>query len=83
MILNTESQGAARVTSAQFRKFRIVSLLFADDVILLASVAHDLWQALGWFVVGCETVRMRVNTSEFEAMVLLQKKVDCPSPLGR
>lgn len=33
----------------------IPSLLFVDDVVLLASLNSDLKLALGWFTTKCET----------------------------
>ncbi len=61
-----------------FRNLRTVLLLFADDVVLLASLVRDLQQALGQFAAECEAVGMRVSTFKSEAMVLCQKMMDCP-----
>ncbi|KAI3352670.1 hypothetical protein L3Q82_020124 [Scortum barcoo] len=62
--------------SVQFGDHRISSLLFADDVVLLASSDCDLLHVLGRFAAECEAVGMRVSTSKPEAMVLSQKRVD-------
>lgn len=51
------------------------SLLFAENLVLLASSDQDLKNAQEWFAAECEVVVMRVSLSE--AMVLCQKTVDC------
>ena len=56
-----------------FGDLRIGSLLFADDAVLLASSVRDLQFSLHQFV--AETARMRINTSESQALVLSQKKL--------
>ncbi|XP_035857605.1 uncharacterized protein LOC118495173 [Sander lucioperca] len=53
------------------------TLLFADYVVLVTSSDCDLLHALRWFVVECGEVRVRVSTSESEAVVFCQKMVDC------
>jgi len=58
-----------RVESVLFWDLRIASLLFADDVVLLASSDRDLQHTLWQFAAECEAVSMRVSTSMFEAMV--------------
>ena len=60
----------------RFSGLQILSLLFADDVILLASSNSDLQVALGGFAAQCEATGMK--TSKSEAMVLSWKRVDCP-----
>uniref|UniRef100_A0A7N8Y8H8 Reverse transcriptase domain-containing protein n=1 Tax=Mastacembelus armatus TaxID=205130 RepID=A0A7N8Y8H8_9TELE len=59
------SQGPEGV---QFGDHRISSLLFADDVVLLAPSSQDLQRALGQFATECEAARMRISTSKSEAM---------------
>jgi len=59
--------------SVRLGDLRIASLLFADDVVLLATSDHELQHALGRFAAECETVEMRVSTSKSEAMVLFRK----------
>jgi len=54
----------------RFGYLRIASLLFEDDVVLLAISDPDLQHALGRFAAKCEAVGMRVSTSKSEAMVL-------------
>ena len=56
----------------EFGVLRILSLLFADDVVLLASSKSDLKLSLGQFAAEWEAVEMTISTSKFEAMVLSQ-----------
>uniref|UniRef100_A0A672FD98 Reverse transcriptase domain-containing protein n=1 Tax=Salarias fasciatus TaxID=181472 RepID=A0A672FD98_SALFA len=74
------SQGPEGV---RFGDHRISSLLFADDVVLLASSNQDLQHALGRFAAECEATGMRISTSKSEAMVLDRNKVACPLQVGR
>ncbi|KAK3528570.1 hypothetical protein QTP70_003744 [Hemibagrus guttatus] len=53
----------------RFGDHRISSLIFADDVVLLAPSSLDLQHALGHFAAECEAAGMRVSTSKSEAMV--------------
>uniref|UniRef100_A0A3Q2XCZ8 Reverse transcriptase domain-containing protein n=1 Tax=Haplochromis burtoni TaxID=8153 RepID=A0A3Q2XCZ8_HAPBU len=61
-----------------FGGLRISSLLFTDDVVLLASSGDGLQFALERFAAECEAVGMRITTSKSEATVLSRKKVECP-----
>ncbi|KAK3529325.1 hypothetical protein QTP70_029151 [Hemibagrus guttatus] len=61
---------------------RISSLIFADDVVLLAPSSLDLQHALGRFAAECEAAGMRVSTSKSEVMVLDQKTVACTLQVG-
>ncbi|KAK3539668.1 hypothetical protein QTP70_011124 [Hemibagrus guttatus] len=65
-----------------FGDHRISLLIFADDVVLLASSGLDLQHALGRFAAECEAAGMRVSTSKSEAMVLDRKKVVCTLQVG-
>ncbi|TWW62372.1 R2DM Retrovirus-related Pol polyprotein from type II retrotransposable element [Takifugu flavidus] len=65
------------VEGIRFGDLRIASLLFADDVVLLASSARDLQLSLDRFAAACEAAGMRISTSKSEAMVLDRKKVEC------
>ncbi|TWW64132.1 hypothetical protein D4764_03G0011400 [Takifugu flavidus] len=56
---------------------QIGSLLFADDVVLLASSARDLQRSLDRFAAECEVAGMRISTFKSKAMVLSRKKVEC------
>ncbi|KAK3557882.1 hypothetical protein QTP86_003282 [Hemibagrus guttatus] len=72
--ISRRSQGLEGV---RFEDHRISSLIFADDVVLLAPSSLDLKHALGRFAAECEAAGMRVSTSKSEAMVLDRKKVAC------
>ncbi|KAI3368412.1 hypothetical protein L3Q82_025369 [Scortum barcoo] len=76
--ISRRSQGPEGV---RFGNHRISSLLFADDVVLLASSSQDLQHVLGRFAAECEATLagMRISTSKSEAMVLDRKRVaKCP-----
>ncbi|KAK3514359.1 hypothetical protein QTP70_015886 [Hemibagrus guttatus] len=77
--ISRRSQGLVGV---RFGDHRISSLIFADDVVLLASSGLDLQHALGRFAAECEAAGMRVSTSKSEAMVLDRKKVACTLQVG-
>ncbi|KAK3546788.1 hypothetical protein QTP86_001940 [Hemibagrus guttatus] len=77
--ISRRSQGLEGV---RFGDHRISSLIFADDVVLLASSSLDLQHALGRFAAECEAAGMRVSTSKSEAMVLDRKKVACTLQVG-
>ncbi|KAK3543834.1 hypothetical protein QTP70_030081 [Hemibagrus guttatus] len=77
--ISRHSQGLEGV---QFGDHRIPSLIFADDVVLLAPSRLDLQYALGRFAAECEAAGMRVSTSKSEAMVLDRKKVACTLQVG-
>uniref|UniRef100_A0A672HW37 Sesquipedalian n=1 Tax=Salarias fasciatus TaxID=181472 RepID=A0A672HW37_SALFA len=69
----------------QFGDHRVSSLLFADDVLLLAPWNLD-HHALGRFVAEFEVTGMRISTSKSKVLVLDlvldQKKVVCPLQVG-
>ncbi|KAK3507833.1 hypothetical protein QTP70_001201 [Hemibagrus guttatus] len=77
--ISRRSQGLEGV---RFGDHRISSLIFAEDVVLLAPSSLDLQHALGRFAAECEAAGMRVSTSKSEAMVLDQKKVACTLQVG-
>ncbi|KAK3573226.1 hypothetical protein QTP86_015140, partial [Hemibagrus guttatus] len=77
--ISRRSQGLEGV---RFGDHRISSLIFADDVVLLAPSSLDLQHALGRFAAECEVGGMRVSTSKPEAMVLDWKKVACTLQVG-
>ncbi|TWW81730.1 R2DM Retrovirus-related Pol polyprotein from type II retrotransposable element [Takifugu flavidus] len=64
------------VEGIRFGDLRIGSLLFADDVVLLASSARDLQLSLDRFAAACEAAGMKISTSKSKAMVLDRKKVE-------
>ena len=78
--ISRRSQGLEGVW---FGSHWISSLLFADDVVLLAPSSRDLQHVLGRFAAECEAAEMRISTSKFEAMVLDRKKVACSLQAGR
>ncbi|KAI3363176.1 hypothetical protein L3Q82_011545, partial [Scortum barcoo] len=78
-VLRERSQGPEGV---RFGNHRISSLLFADDVVLLASSSQDLQRVLERFAAECEAAGMRISTSKSEAMVLDRKRVACPLRVG-
>ncbi|KAK3548671.1 hypothetical protein QTP70_016417, partial [Hemibagrus guttatus] len=77
--ISRRSQGLEGV---RFGDHRISSLIFADDVVLLAPSSLDLQHALRRFAAECEAAGMRVSTSKSEAMVLDRKKVACTLQVG-
>uniref|UniRef100_A0A8C6Q6L6 Reverse transcriptase domain-containing protein n=1 Tax=Nothobranchius furzeri TaxID=105023 RepID=A0A8C6Q6L6_NOTFU len=72
--ISRHSQG---VEGIRFGGLRIRSLLFADDVVLLASSERDLQLSLEQFAVDCEAAGMRISSSKSETMVLIRKRVEC------
>ena len=66
----------------QVGDLKIASLLFADDVVLMAPSALDLQHSLDWFAAKCEAAGMRISTSKSEAMILSRKPVDCLLRVG-
>ncbi|KAI3371645.1 hypothetical protein L3Q82_024214 [Scortum barcoo] len=77
--ISRRSQGPEGV---RFGNHRISSLLFADDVVLMASSGQDLQHVLERFAAECEAAGMRISTSKSEAMVLDRKRVACPLQVG-
>ncbi|XP_075957732.1 E3 ubiquitin-protein ligase CBL-B-B isoform X1 [Anarhichas minor] len=77
--ISRRSLGAENV---RFGGLGIASVLFVDDVVLLASSDHDLQHSLGRFAAECEAAGMRVSTSKSKAMVLCRKPVDCSLQVG-
>uniref|UniRef100_A0A8C6M1L2 Reverse transcriptase domain-containing protein n=1 Tax=Nothobranchius furzeri TaxID=105023 RepID=A0A8C6M1L2_NOTFU len=72
--ISRHSQG---VEGIRFAGLRIRSLLFADDVVLLASSERDLQLSLERFAAECEAAGMRISSSKSETMVLIRKRVEC------
>ncbi len=77
--ISRRSQGPEGVG---FGDHAISSLLFADDVVVLATSDQDLQHALERFAAECEAVGMRISASKSEAMVLSRKRVACPLQVG-
>ncbi|TWW71222.1 hypothetical protein D4764_17G0007050 [Takifugu flavidus] len=76
------SKRSREVEGVELDGRKISSLLFADDVVLLAPLNRDLQQMLGWFKTECEAAGMRISTSKSESMVLARKKVECLLQVG-
>ena len=76
------SRRSRGVEGVRFGGLRVASLLFADDVVLLASSGQDLQLSLGRFAAECEAVGMRISGSKSETMVLSRKRVECPLRVG-
>ena len=56
---------------------RVESLLFADDLALLASSADGLQRALDRFAAECSSSGMRISTAKTEVMVLSRQPEQC------
>ncbi|TWW66772.1 hypothetical protein D4764_20G0008040 [Takifugu flavidus] len=63
------SRRSRGVEGVEFGGRKILSLLFADDVVLLAPLSRDLQQMLGRFATECEAAGMRISTSKSKSMV--------------
>ncbi|KAK0135463.1 LINE-1 retrotransposable element ORF2 protein [Merluccius polli] len=77
--ISRRSQG---VEGVRFGDLRIRSLLFADDVVLLAPSDRDLQLSLDRFAAECKAAGMRISTSKSESMVLNRKRVECTLRVG-
>ncbi len=82
IFMNRISRRSQGVEGVRFGDLRIGSLLFADDVVLLASSGRDLQLSLDRFAAGCEVAGMRISTSKSKYMVLSWKRVECPLRVG-
>ena len=76
------SRCSQAVEGVRFGDLRIGSLLFADDVVLLASSGRDLLLSLERFAAECEAAGMRISTSKSKTMVLSRKRVECLLRVG-
>ncbi|TWW73293.1 Cell division cycle protein 20 -like protein p55CDC [Takifugu flavidus] len=76
------SRRSRGVKGVEFCGRKISSLLFADDVVLLAPSSRDLQHILGQFMTECEAAGMWISTSKSESMVLTRKKVECLLRVG-
>ena len=57
----------------QFGGVRISSLLFADDVVLLAPSGGDLQLSVEWFAAECEAAEMRISPSNLRPWFSVRK----------
>ncbi|KAK0132885.1 Retrovirus-related Pol polyprotein from type-2 retrotransposable element R2DM [Merluccius polli] len=70
------------IEGVRFGDLRIGSLLFVDDVVLLALSDRDLQLLLDRFAAKCKAAGMRISTSKSESMVLNRKRVECTLRVG-
>lgn len=73
LLMNSISTHCWDEVSVKFRNLKMLSLLVAADVALLASSVHNLQQALGRFTTEYEAAGMRVTTLKLEVLKLLPK----------
>ena len=66
-----------------FGGLQIPSLLFADDVVLLASSKSDLQLSLGQIAAESEAAWMTISTSKTEVIVPSWKSMDSPGWVER
>ena len=59
------------VKDVWFGNLWVTSLLFADDVVLMASTCQDLQRTLEQSAAECEAAGMKVSSSKSEAIVLI------------
>ena len=77
MFMNKISRRSVGEESVQVGDLRIVSQLFADDLVLLDSSVGDFQQTQGRFAAEREAVGATVNISKSEAGVPSRKTGDC------
>ena len=77
--ISRRSQGEGGI---RLGELRVASLLFADDVVLMAPSVQDLQLSLDRFAVECTAAGMRISISKSEAMVLSRKTMDCAVQVG-
>ena len=61
---------------------KISRLLFADDLILLASSQFGLQNAFNSFSAACDIAGMKISASKTEVLHLLKNLVQCSSQVG-
>ena len=61
---------------------KISRLLFADDLVLLASSESGLQHALNDFAAACDVAGMKISTSKTEVLHLLKTPVQCSLQVG-
>ncbi|TWW74459.1 R2 Retrovirus-related Pol polyprotein from type I retrotransposable element [Takifugu flavidus] len=80
--MNRISRRSWGVEGVEFGGRKILSLVFADDVVLLAPLSKDIQHMLGRFATKCEVAGMRISTFKSESMVLAWKKAECLLRVG-
>ena len=61
---------------------KISRLLFADDLVLLASSESGLQHAINGFAAACDIARMKISTSKTEVLHLSRSPVQCSLQVG-
>ena len=61
---------------------KISRLLFADDLVLLASSESGLQHALNGFAVACDIAGMKISTSKTEVKHLSRNPIQCSLQVG-
>ena len=64
------------------RRCKISRLLFADDLVLLASLESGLQHALNGFADACDIAGMKISTSKTEVLHLSRNPVQCSLQVG-
>ena len=64
------SRTSTNLTYIEVGDVKVVSVLFADDVICLAASADDLQNSLGRFKEMCSILRMKISLKKTEIMVI-------------
>ena len=67
---------------ATIGRCNIFRLLFADDLVLLASSESDLQHALSGFTTDCDTAGIKISTSKTEVLRLSRNPVQCSLQVG-
>ena len=70
------------VTCVTIEGCKISRLLFADDLVLLASSKSGLQHALNGFAAACEIAGMKISTSITEILHLSRNPVQCSLQMG-
>ena len=80
----TRMDKCSRVTeSVSIGNCKISRLLFADDLVLLASTESDLHCELNVFARACDTAGMKISTSKTEVLHLSRKPDKCSLQVSR
>ena len=66
----------------KIERCKISWLLFADDLVLLASSESGLQLALNGFLTACDIVKMKISTSKTKAQHLSRNLVQCSPQVG-
>ena len=64
------SDGGEEGDGKEEREWRLLGLLYADDLVLCNESEEDLRVILGWFVEVCRRRELKVNAGKSKVMVL-------------